>query len=145
MDVAPSNGRLIVEGRQTVTVEPESRASVVVPVAAGVGSGDVLLTVSLYSTEGVEIGSPTYLSANVQADWEGVGAAVLATIVVLFFGIGIWRNVHRRRKARAAEPSAPSDAAPAEASAPAAEAGRAADAAPEADAPAQKDEDPRDE
>lgn len=145
VDVSPSNGRLIVEGRQTVTVEPESRASVVVPVAAGVGSGDVLLTVSLYSTEGVEIGSPTYLSANVQADWEGVGAAVLATIVVLFFGIGIWRNVRRRRKARAAAADEPSDAASAEASDPAAEAGRAADAAPEADTPVQKDEDPRDE
>ncbi|MFD6055676.1 DUF6049 family protein [Agromyces sp. NPDC060279] len=123
VDVAPSNGRLIVEGRQKVTVEPESRASVVVPVAAGVGSGDVILTVSLYSTEGVEIGSPTYLSANVQADWEGVGATVLATIVVLFFGIGIWRNIHRRRKARAAEASD----------------------TPEPGAPAQKDEDPRDE
>lgn len=145
VDVSPSNGRLIVEGRQTVTVEPESRASVVVPVAAGVGSGDVLLTVSLYSTEGVEIGSPTYLSANVQADWEGVGAAVLATIVVLFFGIGIWRNVRRRRKARAAAADEPSDAASAEASDPAAEAGRADHAAPEADTPVQKDEDPRDE
>jgi len=126
VDVAPSNGRLIVEGRQTVTVEPESRASVVVPVAAGVGSGEVMLTVSLFSDEGVEIGSPTYLSANVQADWEGVGAAVLATIVVLFFGIGIWRNIRRRRKARAAEASE-------------------AEADPEPGAAAQKDEDPRDE
>ncbi|MFK4729561.1 DUF6049 family protein [Agromyces mediolanus] len=147
VDVAPSNGRLLVEGRQTVTVEPESRASVVVPVAAGVGSGEVVLTVSLYSTEGVEIGSPTYLSANVQADWEGVGAAVLATIVVLFFGIGIWRNIRRRRKARAAEAN---EAGANEAGANNTDTdtdtdASATDTATEPDAAAQKDQDPRDE
>lgn len=102
VDVAPSNGRLIVEERQQVTVEPESRASVIVPVAAGVGSGDVTLTVTLLSPEGVQIGSPAYFDVNVQADWEGLGATILAVLAVLVFGIGIWRSIRKRRRARAA-------------------------------------------
>lgn len=101
VDVAPSNGRLIVEERQQVTVEPESRASVIVPVAAGVGSGDVTLTVTLLSPEGVPIGSPAYFDVNVQADWEGLGATILAVLAVLVFGIGIWRSIRKRRRARA--------------------------------------------
>lgn len=111
VDVAPSNGRLIVEGREKVTVEPESRASVIVPVAAGVGSGDVTLTVSLYSAEGVEIGTPSYYDVNVQADWEGLGATIIAVLVVAFFAVGIWRNIRRRRKARAAANESDTEAA----------------------------------
>jgi hypothetical protein len=102
VDVDPSNGRLIVEDRVEVTVGPQSRSTVRVPVAAGVGNGEVTLTVSLSSTAGVPIGTPVEIPANVQADWEGLGAAILATIVVLVFGIGVWRNIRRRRRARAA-------------------------------------------
>ncbi|WP_448006876.1 DUF6049 family protein [Agromyces bauzanensis] len=101
VEVDPSNGRLIVEDRIEVTVEPESRSTVVVPVVAGVGNGEVSLVVSLTSPTGVPIGNPVTIPANVQADWEGLGAAILATIVVLVFGIGIWRNIRRRRRARA--------------------------------------------
>lgn len=101
VEVDPSNGRLIVEDRIEVTVGPESRSTVVVPVVAGVGNGEVSLEVSLTSPTGVPIGTPVTIPANVQADWEGLGAALLATIVVLVFGIGIWRNIRRRRRARA--------------------------------------------
>lgn len=101
VEVEPSNGRLIVEDRVEVTVGPESRSTVRVPVAAGVGNGDVSLAVSLTSPTGVPIGTPVTIPANVQADWEGLGAAILAAIVVLVFGIGIWRNIRRRRRARA--------------------------------------------
>ena len=48
----PSNGRLIVEDRSRSTVEAESRSTVQVPVAAGVGSGEVTLAVSLSSPDG---------------------------------------------------------------------------------------------
>lgn len=101
VEVEPSNGRLIVEDRVEVTVGPGSRSTVRVPVAAGVGNGDVSLTVSLASPTGVPIGTPVTIPANVQADWEGLGATILATIVVLVFGVGILRNIHRRRRARA--------------------------------------------
>ncbi|KRE31087.1 DUF6049 family protein [Agromyces sp. Soil535] len=111
VNVDPSNGRLIVEDRVEVTVEPQSRSTVRVPVAAGVGNGEVSLAVSLTSTTGVPIGSTVVIPANVQADWEGLGAAVIATIVVLVFGIGVWRNVRRRRRERAATAAAAAAAA----------------------------------
>ena len=101
VDVSPSNGRLIVEDQVEVTVEPQSRSTVRVPVAAGVGNGEVSLAVSLTSPTGVPIGNTVTIPANVQADWEGLGAAVIATIVVLVFGIGVWRNIRRRRRQRA--------------------------------------------
>lgn len=112
VDVQPSNGRLIVEDQMEVTVEPQSRSTVRVPVAAGVGNGEVSLDVSLFSPTGVRIGDTVTIPANVQADWEGLGAAILAAIVVLVFGIGLWRNIRRRRRARAeAAAGASSDAA----------------------------------
>ena len=101
VDVAPSNGRLIVEDSVEATVEAESRSTVRVPVAAGVGSGEVTLVVSMTSPDGTPVGTSVRVPANVQADWEGVGAAILGAIVVLVFGIGLWRNIRRRRRARA--------------------------------------------
>ncbi|MDQ0894058.1 DUF6049 family protein [Agromyces ramosus] len=106
VDVDPSNGRLIVDDQVTQTIEAESRSNVVVPVAAGVGNGEVVLTVSLSSPEGVPIGSAVDQSVNVQADWEGLGAAILGIVVVLVFGIGVWRNIRRRRQQRAADAAA---------------------------------------
>lgn len=116
VDVMPSNGRLVVEDQVTVTIDPESRSTVKVPVAAGIGNGEVTLTVSLTSPEGVPVGSPVSIPANVQADWEGLGAAIIGVIVVVFFGIGIWRNIrrHRKRKAEAAESDEPVEADAAE-------------------------------
>jgi len=116
VEVEPSNGRLIVEDRVEVTVGPESRSTVSVPVAARIGNGEVSLTVSLTSPTGVPIGTPVTIPANVQADWEGLGATILASIAVLVFGIGIWRNIRRRRRARAEAAAEVSGGAEAEAS-----------------------------
>ncbi|MGR2752343.1 DUF6049 family protein [Agromyces arachidis] len=101
VSVAPSNGRLIVEDSVDVVVEAETRSTVSVPVAAGVGSGEVALEVSLASPDGTPVGDAVTVPANVQADWEGVGAAVLAAIAVAVFAIGVLRSVRRRRTARA--------------------------------------------
>ncbi|ANJ28575.1 DUF6049 family protein [Agromyces aureus] len=106
VDVAPSNGRLVVDEPVQVTVEPESRNTVIVPVAAGVGNGEVRLAVSLQSLTGVSVGSTVMITADVRADWEGLGAAILGSIVIIVFGIGLWRNIRRRRRARAADAAA---------------------------------------
>ncbi|SFR67295.1 hypothetical protein SAMN05428970_0185 [Agromyces sp. CF514] len=103
--VEPSNGRLVVDEPVQVTVEPESRNTVSVPVAAGVGNGEVRLAVSLRSVTGVSVGSTVVITADVRADWEGLGATFLAGVLVLVFGIGLWRNIRRRRRARAADAS----------------------------------------
>jgi hypothetical protein len=130
VDVAPSNGRLVVDEPVQVTVEPASRNTVSVPVAAGVGNGDVLLMVSLRSLTGIPVGSTAVVQAEVQADWEGIGATTLAAILVVIFGIGIWRNIRRRRRQRAAD---------AEAAPTAADATDAADAGPDAAAASDAD------
>ncbi|AWB96672.1 hypothetical protein DCE93_14295 [Agromyces badenianii] len=106
VDVDPSNGRLIVEDQATVTVDPESRSTVRVPVAAGIGNGEVTLTVTLTSLDGVPVGSPVMIPVNVQADWEGFGAAILGVVLVVFFGVGVWRNIRRLRRQRAAAAAA---------------------------------------
>lgn len=112
VDVRPSNGRLVVEDQVPLKIDPESRSTVTVPVAAGIGNGEVTLTVSLTSPEGVPVGSPVSIPVNVQADWEGLGAAIIGVIVVVFFAVGIWRNIrrHRKRKADAAEAEASGEA-----------------------------------
>ncbi|MGH3703415.1 MAG: DUF6049 family protein, partial [Agromyces sp.] len=131
VDVTPSNGRLVVEDQITVKIDPESRSTTTVPVAAGIGNGDVTLTVSLTSPEGVPIGSPVSIPVNVQADWEGLGAAIIGVIIVVFFGVGIWRNIRRHRKRRAEAAEAGDEAEAAESgeadAAETAEAGRASD------------------
>ncbi|MBM7502879.1 DUF6049 family protein [Agromyces aurantiacus] len=103
VEVAPSNGRLIVEETVEATVEAESRSTVQVPVAAGVGSGEVNLEVSLTSPDGTPVGTSVRIPANVQADWEGLGATVLAAIAVAVFAIGLIRAFRRRRRDRTAE------------------------------------------
>lgn len=134
VDVQPTNGRLIVEDRVELTVDPESRGTVRVPVAAGVGNGEVTLEVSLTAPDGTPIGDTVRIPANVQADWEGLGAAILAAIAVIVFGTGIWRNIRRRRRQRA-EAAAAAAAAESEASDAAEQSGSRPDAAGQATQP----------
>ncbi len=102
VQVVPSNGRLIVDDEIETTIDAESALRVTVPVTAAVGSGDVILRVTLFSPTGVQVDQPALIQANIQADWEGLGALILAILVVLFFGFGLWRNISRRRRERAA-------------------------------------------
>ncbi|QTX03301.1 DUF6049 family protein [Agromyces archimandritae] len=111
ISVEPENGRLVVEDDQELTVEAGSRAQVQIPVAAGVGNGEVQLAVTLTSPTGVEIGGTERIVANVQADWEGIGAIVLAVAVVAFFGFGVFRMIRRRRRSAADADGSP-DAEP---------------------------------
>ncbi|WP_242492142.1 DUF6049 family protein, partial [Agromyces binzhouensis] len=110
--VDPSNGRLLVEDTVEATVEGESRRTVQVPVAAGVGSGEVTLEVSLASPDGTPLGAIVRIPANVHADWEGVGATVLAVLAVVVFGVGILRTILRRRRQHAAVTAEPDPARP---------------------------------
>lgn len=101
VDVDPSNGRLIVDRRIEAIVGPQSRATALIPVQARIGNGDVILSVKLHSPTGEPIGSEVRIPANVQADWEGLGALIIAGIAIVLFGLGLWRNIRRRRRERA--------------------------------------------
>lgn len=101
--VTPSNGRIVVGEPVETDVAAKSRQTVRLPVKARIGSGAVALTVSLSASNGMAVGTPTVVQANVQADWEGWGAAIIALIAAALFGFGIWRQVRRVRRNRAGE------------------------------------------
>ena len=90
----------VTETRVELTIEPRSQAKASVPVES-IANGEVRTTVSLTSGSNVRIDSPTVVDLNVQAGWETAATFILAGIVVLLFGVGIWRTVLRRRKLRA--------------------------------------------
>jgi hypothetical protein len=93
----PSNGRLLVDGGETITIQPESQAKARIPVKAQVGNGSVTLTVTLSSTSGVVIGQPSVIPINVRADWETWGLAALGVAFAGLITAGVLRTLRRRR------------------------------------------------
>lgn len=100
----PSNGRLLVDGGETITIQPESQAKARIPVKAQVGNGSVSLTVTLSSTSGVVIGQPAVIPINVRADWESWGLAALGIAFAGLLTAGVIRTI-RRRRLEAAHPA----------------------------------------
>ncbi|TFB75264.1 hypothetical protein E3O06_05395 [Cryobacterium glaciale] len=105
-EIVPSNGRLVVGETLETIIQSNSAQAVSVPLSAAVGNGDVVLRVTLFTLNGTPLGQPAPIDVSVRADWEGVGASIFAILVIGFFGFGIWRNIVRRRRERAAEASA---------------------------------------
>ena len=102
LSASPSNSRLEIDEDATKRIQPDSRATVLVPVKAKLGNGQVILTLQLMSPTGVKIGTPTAVTVDVHADWEGIGALIVGILLVLLFGFGIVRNILRRRRENAA-------------------------------------------
>lgn len=100
VQVVPSNGRLLVQSDIDATIDANSAQTITVPVTAAVGNGEVTLRVTMFSPTGVVVGQPAVIAVNVHADWEGIGAWLVASVAFLFFGFGIWRNILRRRRER---------------------------------------------
>lgn len=107
VSVSPSNGRIVVGESVEAEIAPNSRQTVRVPVKARIGNGMVSLNVTLHDRNGTQIGAATVIPANVQADWEGWGAAAIAIVAGVLFAVGVWRQVRkvRRKAALAAEPT----------------------------------------
>jgi len=117
LTAAPSNGRLEVDQSTTKRIVKDSRATVLIPVKAKVGNGQVVLSLHLYSPTGVPIGDPTSVTVDVHADWEGIGALIFGILLVLLFGFGIVRNILRRRSKREEDAAEAAEAEDAEAEA----------------------------
>lgn len=113
IQLTPSNGRLVVASDVNATIDAESARTIKVPVSAKVGNGAVTLRVTVFSPTGVPISQPGVVDVNVQAEWEGVGSALFAVLVVLFFGFGVWRNIARRRRERGASETTSTELDPA--------------------------------
>ncbi|QJA00483.1 DUF6049 family protein [Leifsonia sp. PS1209] len=100
LTAAPSNSRLEIDQNATKRIPQDSRATMLVPVKAKLGNGQVVLSLRLYSPAGVPIGDPSAVTVDVHADWEGIGALIFGILLVLLFGFGIVRNILRRRDQR---------------------------------------------
>jgi len=115
MQASPSNGRLSVDGSVKQEIAADARATVLIPVQAQIGNGDVTLRLQLFSPTGQAIGDQAFVGVNVRADWEGIGAIVLVALVALLFVSGVVRMVlGRRAKRRAAAEAGPTEPGPAE-------------------------------
>jgi hypothetical protein len=106
LSASPSNSRLEIDQNATKRIPADSRATMLVPVKAKLGNGQVTLSLRLFSPTGVEIGSPSFVTVDVHADWEGIGALIFGILLVLLFGFGIVRNILRRRDKRRADDDA---------------------------------------
>ena len=109
--VRPDTGILAVgDSRVELVIEPNSQGRGEIPVQA-ISNGSVTVEISLTGANGVSIGRTTAAEINVQAGWETPIVVVLAAIVVLVFGVGIARNILRRRRApeEPAEAQEPAD------------------------------------
>lgn len=91
--------RLVAEKSVTVTIGPGEEAREQIPVRA-VGSGDVRVTAQVVTLDGTVLGSAEPFEVRVRADWENMGTAVVAGLLVVLLGGGIWRTVHRGRSDR---------------------------------------------
>lgn len=111
LHAVPSNGRLVVGQTDTpVTLEANSRKSVKIPLQAQVANGQVLLRLQLLAPDGTVLSSPPARQVTVSADWETVGTAVAGGLIVVLFGIGITREILKRRRRHAAQSSAGAEA-----------------------------------
>ena len=90
----PTDQRLQAPGPVALTVPASSQATAHVQVQA-VGSGDLPVAVELLTPEGRAVGTPTELQVRVRADWENVGTALVAAVLVVMLIAGIVRTVRR--------------------------------------------------
>jgi hypothetical protein len=103
LDASASNPRLDIDGSVTKKVPANSRETVSVPVEARLGNGDVTVRLQLFSATGVRVASDAFVPVVVRADWEGIGAIILGTFVLLLFVGGLVRTILKRRAERQAD------------------------------------------
>ncbi|MBX3103669.1 MAG: hypothetical protein KF867_01705 [Cryobacterium sp.] len=87
----------ILDDRVELKIEANSQAKASVPVQS-IANGTVLTVLSLRSATGIEVSDPTFVTLNVQAGWETAATIVVAIILLLMFGAGIWRTVLKRKQ-----------------------------------------------
>ncbi|HLS50085.1 MAG TPA: DUF6049 family protein [Actinomycetaceae bacterium] len=97
VELSPRDPRLLAQEAVEVTIGAQESAVVHVPVHA-VGSGDVTVDVVLSSPTGAVVGTGGEMEVRVRADWETVGTAVVAAVLVLLLVIGLIRTARRGRR-----------------------------------------------
>lgn len=114
LTVAPSDPRLDVQSVTDAQIPAGTTTRVKVPVSARVGSGELTLRLSLSSPTGIPLGQDQSVRVAVRAEWETIGLTVFGALIVLLFGLGALRTVHRRRRDRAEAEAASDESSTAE-------------------------------
>jgi Family of unknown function (DUF6049) len=97
--LVPDDPRLVVETSDAVLIPAGTSIQEMIAVR-GVGSGSVSVRVQILSADGSLITDVGAFNVRVHADWETRGTAVLAGLLVILLGFGIWRTIHRGRSDR---------------------------------------------
>ncbi|NHI15866.1 DUF6049 family protein [Microbacterium excoecariae] len=96
----PDDPRLSIEERTVVVAQPDSTTRVTIPIEARVGSGDVTVHYRLEAVTGEVIGPERDMPVTVRADWERIGITAFGVLIAGLLGIGVVRQVRRRRRLR---------------------------------------------
>ncbi|GAA1640634.1 DUF6049 family protein [Georgenia ruanii] len=94
VELDPNDPRLQAREGVPLTVPAHSQATAQVPVRA-VGSGNLPVRIKLTTPAGHPVGEPAELAVRVRADWENVGTAVVAGLLVVLLVAGLVRTVRR--------------------------------------------------
>lgn len=114
--VDAATGQLRIEDQRVeTTVGAGAQARALIPVQSLV-NGEVDITVSVRADDGAVIGSPIRVELNLQAGWETAGTIAIGAVIALLFGVGLFRDIRKRRAGRASAEG--SDASPADTDAP---------------------------
>lgn len=105
VQASTSNGILDIDeaGVEDASIDAGSQGRALIPVKARVGNGETSLRLQLTSTTGVPIDTPSSIQFNVRADWETFGTLIFAVLVVGVFGLGLVRNINKRRRGEVAD------------------------------------------
>lgn len=111
--VDAATGQLRIEDQRVeTTVGAGAQARALIPVQSLV-NGEVDITVSVRADDGAVIGAPIRVELNLQAGWETAGTIAIGAVIALLFGVGLFRDIRKRRAGRAsAEGSSPSQVDP---------------------------------
>ncbi|MEB4614881.1 DUF6049 family protein, partial [Leucobacter sp. M11] len=105
---------LVLEPRSEETLIPaESSVNVLIPVSARVSSGESALDVSLENPDGDPVVSAVF-PMSIHSTWETLILIVFGSLVLAFFGFGIWRSIRHSRRATRAEAALDDSSAQAE-------------------------------
>lgn len=90
-----SNNRVAIPDQMIIEVDGHSKQTVTVPISA-YGNGQVTLSMTLYTKNGVQLGATQQLQVQIQAQLELVVMIVFFVLVAGFLTAGIVRSVRKR-------------------------------------------------
>lgn len=102
VSAAVNNGRLQFDGRRTRLTVPANAQNRALLGFRTIANGPAQVTLTLATPDGSQLGQPSVRRVQVQAGFDVIVAVVLLTLLGMLLALGVYRNVVRRRKPKAA-------------------------------------------